>query len=116
MSSVVPLLSDKRVRLLATSTPSRTSQLPDVPTVAETVPGFSFVPWCALLVPAHTPPEIVARLNAAAVSALKDPAVGARLAELGFEVVGGTPEQLALVMRAEFARMGDLIRAANIQE
>jgi tripartite-type tricarboxylate transporter receptor subunit TctC len=116
MSSVVPLLSDKRVRLLATSTPSRTSQLPDVPTVAETVPGFSFVPWCALLVPAHTPPEIVARLNAAAVSALKDPAVRARLAELGFEVVGGTPEQLALVMRAEFARMGDLIRAANIQE
>ena len=116
MSSVVPLLSDKRVRLLATSTPSRTSQLPDVPTVAETVPGFSFVPWCALLVPAHTPPEIVARLNAAAVSALKDPAVRARLAELGFDVVGGTPEQLAVVMRAEFARMGELIRAANIRE
>ena len=83
---------------------------------SETVPGFSFVPWCALLVPAHTPPEIVARLNAAAVSALKDPAARARLAELGFEVVGGTPEQLAVVMRAEFARMGELIRAANIRE
>ena len=116
MSSVVPLLADKRVRLLATSTSSRASQLPDVPTVAETVPGFSFVPWCALLVPAHTPPEIVARLNTAAVTALKDPAVRARLAELGFEVIGGTPEQLAVAMRAEFARMGELIRAANIRE
>jgi tripartite-type tricarboxylate transporter receptor subunit TctC len=84
--------------------------------VAETVSGFSFVPWCALLVPAHTPPEIVARLNTAAVTALKDPAVRARLAELGFEVVGGTPGQLAAVMRAEFARMGELIRAANIRE
>ena len=116
MSSVVPLLADKRVRLLATRPSSRASQLPDVPTVAETVPGFSFVPWCALLVPAHTPPEIVARLNIAAVTALKDPAVRARLAELGFDVVGGTPEQLAMAMRAEFARMGELIRAANIRE
>ena len=50
------------------------------------------------------------------VRALKDPAVRARLAELGFEVVGGTPEQLAVATRAEFARMGELIRAANIRE
>src|SRR5262249_38056870 len=49
ISSVVPLLADKRVRLLAVSTSSRLPQLPDVATVAETVPGFSFVPWCALL-------------------------------------------------------------------
>ncbi|HZD61746.1 MAG TPA: tripartite tricarboxylate transporter substrate-binding protein, partial [Xanthobacteraceae bacterium] len=70
----------------------------------------------ALLVPAHTPPEMVARLNTAAVAALKEPAVRARLAELGFDVVGGTPEQLTAVMRAEFARMGELIRAANIRE
>ena len=74
------------------------------------------MPWCALLVPAHTPPEIVDRLNTAAVTALKDPSVRARLAELGFEVVGGTPAQLAAVMRAEFARMGELIRAANFRE
>jgi tripartite-type tricarboxylate transporter receptor subunit TctC len=116
MSSVVPLLADKRVRLLAVSTSSRATQFPDVPTAAETLPGFTFVPWCALLVPANTPPEIVAKLNAAAVAALKEPAVRARLADLGFDVVGGTPEQLAVTMRAEFARMGELIRAANIRE
>src|SRR4029078_2442536 len=91
-------------------------QCANVPTVAETFPGFSFVPWCALLVPAQTPPEIIARLNTAAVTALKDPAVRARLGERRFDVVGGAPEQLAAVMRAEFARMGELIRAANIRE
>jgi tripartite-type tricarboxylate transporter receptor subunit TctC len=117
LSAVFALVPDNRVRLIATSTPSRVAQFPNVPTVAESgVPGFSFVPWCALLAPAKTPPEIVAKLNAAAIVALDDPTVRARLLELGFEIGGNTPEQLATLMRQEFDRMGELIRAANIQE
>jgi len=116
MSSVFPLLPDNRVRLLAVSTATRVPKIPDAPTVAETgVPGFGFGAWCALLVPAKTPPDIVAKLNAAAVLALKDPAVNARLVELGFVVVGDAPDQLAAFLRAEFSRTGELIKAAGIK-
>jgi tripartite-type tricarboxylate transporter receptor subunit TctC len=116
LSAVFPLVPDNRVRLLATSTRARVPQFPDVPTIAETLPGFSFGAWCAFLVPAKTPPEIVAKLHDAAVAALQDSSVRTRLVELGFEPVGDTPEQLATFMRQEFQRTGDLIRAANIHE
>jgi tripartite-type tricarboxylate transporter receptor subunit TctC len=116
LSSVVPLLSEGRIRLLATSTTARLPQLANVPTVGETLPGFDFVPWCALLLPAQTPPEIVTKLNEAAEAALRDPAVRTRLTELGFEIAGGPPERLAAFMRREFERMGELIRAANIRD
>jgi len=117
MSAVFPLLPENRVRLLAVSTAKRMSKFPDVPTIAESgLPGFQFVAWCALLAPAKTPPEIVAKLNAAAVKALNDPAVRNKLIDLGFEIGGNTPEQLGALMREENKRMGDLIKAANIKE
>ena len=75
MSAVIPLLGDKRVKLLGVTTAKRLPQLPDAPAISETVPGFAFNAWCAFMVPAKTPPEIVARLNAAAHAALNDPAV-----------------------------------------
>ena len=68
------------------------------------------------MVPLKTPPEIVAKLNAAALATLKDPAVHDRLVDLGFDVGGGTPEELTAYMRQEYTRTGDLIRAANIHE
>jgi tripartite-type tricarboxylate transporter receptor subunit TctC len=116
LSSVVPLVRDNRVRLLAVSSGKRNQQLPDTPTVAEAgVKDFNFVPWCALLVPAHTPPDIIAKLNNAAVTALQDPEVKKKLLELGFDIGGSTPEQLGASMQQEFKRMGELIRAANIR-
>jgi tripartite-type tricarboxylate transporter receptor subunit TctC len=116
LSAVFPLLPDNRVKLLATSTAKRTEKFPNVPTVAESgLPGFQFVAWCALLAPAKTPPEIVAKLNAAAVAALKDPAVRNKLVELGLEIGGSTPAELAKLMRDENQRMGNLIREANIR-
>jgi tripartite-type tricarboxylate transporter receptor subunit TctC len=115
LSTVSQFLPDNRIRILATTAPARLAQLPDVPTVAEAgVPGFSFGTWAALLVPAGTRPEIVAKLNAAAVAALNDPGLRKKLVDLGYEVVGSTPEQFALFMRQEYVRTGDLIRAANI--
>jgi tripartite-type tricarboxylate transporter receptor subunit TctC len=67
-----------------------------------------------LMLPPKTPPEIVAKLNAAALATLKDPAVHDRLIELGFDVGGSTPEQLTAFMHQEYTRTGDLIHAANI--
>lgn len=116
LSAVFPLLPQNRVRLLGVSTKARVAQLPDVPTVAEALPGFAFVAWCALLVPAGTPGEIVAKLHDHAVAALRDPAVRNRLTELGFEIAGTAPGELAAYLRQEFGRTGELIRAANIRE
>jgi tripartite-type tricarboxylate transporter receptor subunit TctC len=114
-STVSQFLPDNRIRILATTTPTRMPQLPGVPTMAEAgVPGFSFGTWAALLVPAKTPPEIVAKLNTAAVAALNDPGVRKKLVDLGYEVIGSNPEQFTVFMRQEYVRTGDLIRAANI--
>jgi len=117
LSAVGPLLADKRVRLLATSASTRVPQFPDTPTVAESgIPGFSFVAWGALLAPASTPPDIIAKLNAAALAALRDPAVRDKLINVGFSIAESTPEQLAETMRRDHARMGELIRSAHIGE
>ena len=115
MSAVPALLPDKRVRLMAATTAQRLPQFPDTPTLAETVPGFAFSAWCAFLVPAKTPPEIVKKLNAATHAALNDPAVTKRLTELGFVVAPTTHEQLLAYMKQEYARTGNLIKEANIK-
>jgi tripartite-type tricarboxylate transporter receptor subunit TctC len=115
MSSVMPLLPDKRVKLLGVTTAKRLVQLPDAPAISETVPGFAFNAWCAFMVPAKTPPEIVAKLNAAAHAALNDPAVQKRLVELGFVATPDSPEQLAAHLKAEYTRTGNLVRDANLR-
>jgi tripartite-type tricarboxylate transporter receptor subunit TctC len=115
--STVTSLLDGRLRVLGSTTAKPLPQLKGVPTMAEAgVPGFTFATWAALMAPPKTPPQIVAKLNAAALDTLNDPAVHDRLVELGFAVGGGTPEELTAFMRQEFTRTGDLIRAANIHE
>jgi len=115
MARVVPLLPDKRVKLLGVTTAKRLPQVPDAPAISETVPGFAFNAWCAFMVPAKTPPEIVAKLNAATHAALNDPAVQKRLVELGFVPTPDSPEQLAAHLRAEYTRTGNLVRDANLK-
>lgn len=115
LSTVTGFLPDGRLRVLAATSPRRLPQLPGVPTVAEAgVPGFQFATWCALMVPARTPPAIIARLNTAAGMALDDKSIRDRLVDLGFATVGGTPEALSAYLREEYARTGEIIRAANI--
>lgn len=115
LSTVTGFIPDGRLRVLASASAVRLPQLPSAPTVAEAgVPGFHFATWCALMVPAKTPPAITAKLNAAALAALGDKAVHDRLIDLGFAVTGGTPDELTAYMKDEFNRTGDLIRAANI--
>lgn len=116
MSAVVPLLTNNSVRLLGVSTTDRMEQAPDAPTIAEAgIPGYSFVAWCAMFVPANTPPDIVATLSGAALQALDDPEVKKRLLDLGFQIAGGSPQELGAYLRQEYQRMGDLVRTANIK-
>ncbi|WP_043837872.1 Bug family tripartite tricarboxylate transporter substrate binding protein [Muricoccus aerilatus] len=106
---------DGQLRMLATAGPARLSSFPDTPTVAEALPGFSFFTWGAFLAPAGTSPAIVARLSAALRETLAAPAIRSRLEELGYEVVGNTPEEFGAALAQDYARMGEIIRAAGIR-
>jgi len=93
----------------------RYAAMPDIPTIAETVPGFAMSSWVAMFAPVGTPPDIVAKLNAAAAKILKTDAMKERLAVLGLVVAAGTPEELAETVRDGLKVRGELIKAAGIQ-
>jgi tripartite-type tricarboxylate transporter receptor subunit TctC len=102
-----------RLRGLGVTTRERVPAAPDLPTVAETLPGYETYSWNALFTPAGTPGPIVDRLNAAALAALAGPEVAARLGELGATVVGSTPRGLAAHVRAELAKWAPVVRASG---
>lgn len=102
-----------KVRGLAVTTAERSPAIPELPTVAETLPGYETYSWNALFAPTGTPPEIVAKLNEAANRALADPAVAARLTELSAVVVGSTAEALAAHVRAEMAKWAPVVEASG---
>jgi len=100
-----------KVKILAVSTPQRSMQTPDVPTVAESgVPGYDFVAEIALYAPAGTPREVLAKLSAQAARAVKQPDVVERFKQLGIEPVGSTPETLAAKNRANFDKYAKVVK------
>src|SRR5260221_10497140 len=111
----IPQVKAGRIRALAIGSARRIAQLPDTPTVAETMPGFAAQSWVGMLLPAGTPKEIVARLNAEARKALADPEVRGKLAAQGFDVVGSTPEEFLAFARAESQKWAKVIRDYNIR-
>ncbi|MFM7570852.1 MAG: Bug family tripartite tricarboxylate transporter substrate binding protein [Betaproteobacteria bacterium] len=103
------------VRLLAVTSRRRAAEFPDVPTAAEAgVADYEASSWNALAAPARTPQPIIAQLNQAARAALDSPDVRKRLAELGVESIGGTPQALAELLSGEIRRWGDVIERAGI--
>lgn len=116
VNSALPLIRDGRLRALAVASPRRIAPLPDVPTLAETVmPGFEIGAWQGMMLPARTPAAIAQRLNAAAMVALADADVRARLAEQGTEPLGGTPEAYGDYLRSETARLGKVIAESGVK-
>jgi len=99
-----PFLAENKVRALAVTGAQRSALMPDVPTVAETVPGFDAGAWVMLFAPAGTPAAIVEKLSAEARISLAKPAIRARLAELGAAVTGTAPEEAAAIHRAELEK------------
>lgn len=105
-----------RLRPLAITTGARHVLIPDVPTVAEAgLPGFEITNWTGLMVPAGTPRDIVARIQAESMNALRQPDMMQKVREQGFEVVTSTPESAQAFIAAEVARWGKLVRDANIK-
>jgi tripartite-type tricarboxylate transporter receptor subunit TctC len=86
-----------------------------VPAINETLPGFEYVNWYAVLAPAGTPAPIVNKLNAEIVKIIADPPFAQRLLELGSEPQSSTPSELAQHMRKEFERWGQVIKSAGIR-
>ncbi|RYJ03048.1 MAG: tripartite tricarboxylate transporter substrate binding protein [Acetobacteraceae bacterium] len=104
------------VRAIAVTSPSRTPLAPELPTLAELgYAGAEIEGWFGLLAPPRTPTEVVATLNAAVNDWLRQPAAAQKLAGLGARVLGGTPGDLATIIRSERQRWGSIIRDANIR-
>jgi len=114
--SAIPLAKSGRIRILAISSESRSSAIPDVPTIAESgLPGFSAVTWNGLFAPAGTSPAMVSRLNAEVNKLMLLPEVKERLVKLGAEHAASTPQQFDAFLRKEITEQGAVIRAAGIQ-
>ena len=111
----LPHIKSGRIRPLAISSPKRSPALPDVPAVAETLPGFNVVPWFAIWAPAGTPPDIVRRLNQEIDAILKSPDIIERFSSIGAEVMGGSVENFANFHKAEYAKWSQFIKATGIK-
>lgn len=106
---VLGTIEEGALRALAVTTPERVPRLPDVPTVAESLPGYELVLWNALFAPARTPGPIVERVAAAARKVLADPAVRRTFADQGSKVVASTPAEFQRFVSAEIDKWGELV-------
>ena len=114
--AVLGMLQGGKLRALAVSSAKRISVLPNVPTVAEQgYPGFEAVDWKVIVAPAGTPPDVVKRLNGAAVKALAQPAMIAKLADEGSIPYERQPRGGGQIHQGRAGRMGALIREAGIR-
>ena len=111
----LPLVRDGKLKLLAVATQKRMAALPDVPTIAETLPGFEAAAWFAIVAPPKTPQAIAEKINADVNAALRDGEVLARLAQLSAEPIGGTTAATAAYMREEIERWRNVITAAHVK-
>jgi tripartite-type tricarboxylate transporter receptor subunit TctC len=110
MPSALPMAKDGKIRALAVTTAKRAAAAPDVPTVAETVPGFEATSWFAMFAPAGTPPAVVQRLNAELQRVFKLPDVVDKLKALGLEPSVGSPEELARFQAAEITKWAKVVK------
>jgi tripartite-type tricarboxylate transporter receptor subunit TctC len=111
----LPLVRGGQLKLLGVATPKRMASLPDVPTIAETLPGFESAAWFAIVAPPKTPQAVVDKINADVNEALRQSDIVQRLTQLSAEPIGGTPQATAAYMREEIERWHKVIKAANVK-
>jgi tripartite-type tricarboxylate transporter receptor subunit TctC len=111
-----PNIKAGKLKALAVLGPKRSALLPEVPTMAEAgVAGYALTNWFGLLAPAATPREVIVKVHADVTRVLREGEIQKRIAEMGADVVGNTPEEFAAAMRAESAQWADIIKSANIK-
>jgi tripartite-type tricarboxylate transporter receptor subunit TctC len=116
ISSALPFLQDGRARPIAVSTAARVASLPEVPAIAETVPGFDVAVWTGVVAPAGMAPELVSRANDVFNAVLATPELRAHLERVqAAEVVGGTPQEFGAHVAAARERWTPIIRELGIR-
>jgi tripartite-type tricarboxylate transporter receptor subunit TctC len=116
LSTALPPVKAGRLRGLAVTGSRRTPVMPELPTVSEAgVPNFEVSAWVAILAPAHTPGDVIVRLNGELNKVLQMPDIRKIWTDQGAEVGGGSPEQLAAHVQREYAKWGKVVREANIR-
>lgn len=113
IGSLFPLIKSNRVRPLGVTSDKRTDQFPDVPAIAETVPGYEFTAWVGCFAPAGTPKPIVDRLNAELKKALADPGVASKLTVQTLDPMHMTPEQFARRLKSDYDKYEKVIRISG---
>jgi tripartite-type tricarboxylate transporter receptor subunit TctC len=114
VSPAKPHIESGALRALAVSTLERTALLPDIPTVAElAIPGFEATAWHAVVAPAKTPKDVLAKLHTAVTATFKDPTVSKQLTGMGLDILLTTPEGLADYIKAEIPKWAAIIKASG---
>lgn len=113
--AVLPFIKAGKLKVLGVTSLKRSPLVPDVPPIAESVPGYEVIGWYSLVAPVKTPRDIISKLNGEAVRALKASDLQERISALGAEPIGSTPQELGAYMRAEIAKLGKAVKAANLR-
>ena len=113
MASTLPLIQSGKIRALAVTTAAKSETLPNLPTIAETVPGYEAVIWYGVGVPAGTPADVVRKLNLEFNAALTSPAIRARLIDLGSTPIVGSPEDFWAFTKAEIEKWERVIKLSG---
>jgi tripartite-type tricarboxylate transporter receptor subunit TctC len=115
MPSILSHVRGGSLRGVAVTTKDRVAVVPDIPTIAETVPGFDVFSWFGFFVPAKTPADVIAKINADTNAALVYPSVKSRFEDLGAVPKGSTPTELAAFLKSETDKWGPVIKEARIK-
>jgi tripartite-type tricarboxylate transporter receptor subunit TctC len=115
LSSALPHMQTGRVRALGVTSSKRVAELPDVPTIAETVRGFEVVSWWGIVAPEGTPGAIVAQLNSEAAKVLALPDMTKKLTAVGMTAASGTPQQFGAFIKEEVAKWARVVKEAKIE-
>ena len=115
LSNALPQVKGGKLRGLGVTSRSRTPLAPDVPAIAEELPGYELIAWFALMAPAKTPPGIVKRLHDAAVKGIAKPEVKEKFAGIGIDVAPMNPEELGKFIQSEIALWARMVKLAGIQ-
>lgn len=110
---MLPHVKAGRIRGLGVTSLKRSPAIPELPAIAETVPGFEVIVWGGVVLPAGAPKAIVARLNAEINKVLASPALKEKYATIGYELVGGTPQQFDAFVKSEIAKWADVVRRSG---
>lgn len=113
--SAMPFVREGRLKLLALASPKRSQQTPEVPTMDETLPGFSAMSLIGVIAPRTTPKALVDRMAADVAMAVRSPEMGARMAQLGMEPVGSTSQEYETIVRTEIAKWTQVVKTAGIK-